>query len=87
MRLEGTGGSRVLTGVEMRSALNLRSTLFTIAVEGDTVRVDGRGFGHGIGMSQWGAFAMAQQGYSYERILAHYYQGTALSQIQVANLP
>jgi stage II sporulation protein D len=87
MRLEGTGGSRVLTGVEMRSALNLRSTLFTIAVEGDTVRVDGRGFGHGIGMSQWGAFAMAQQGYSYDRILAHYYQGTALSQMRVANLP
>ncbi len=38
----------------------------------------GRGFGHGVGMSQWGALAMAQQGDSYERILHHYYRGTAL---------
>jgi len=38
----------------------------------------GRGFGHGVGMSQWGALAMAQQGESYERILQHYYRGTSL---------
>ena len=38
----------------------------------------GRGFGHGVGMSQWGAFAMAQQGNSYEQILSHYYRGTEL---------
>ena len=87
IRLEGTNGSRTLSGRELRQALNLRSTLFTISVVGDTVRVDGRGFGHGIGMSQWGAFVMAQQGYSYDQILTHYYQGTALSQMRVANLP
>jgi stage II sporulation protein D len=87
MRLEGTEGTRVLTGIELRRALNLRSTLFTIRVNGDRIQVDGRGFGHGIGMSQWGAFSMAQQGYGYDQILAHYYQGTALSQMRVANLP
>jgi stage II sporulation protein D len=38
----------------------------------------GRGFGHGVGMSQWGALGMAQQGDTYERILQHYYRGTAL---------
>ncbi len=38
----------------------------------------GRGFGHGVGMSQWGAYAMAQQGRSYEQILSHYYRGTQL---------
>jgi len=38
----------------------------------------GRGFGHGVGMSQWGAFAMAQQGRSYRQILSHYYRGTEL---------
>jgi stage II sporulation protein D len=38
----------------------------------------GRGFGHGVGMSQWGALAMAQKGDTYERILQHYYRGTAL---------
>jgi stage II sporulation protein D len=39
----------------------------------------GRGFGHGVGMSQWGAHAMAQRGHSYEQILGHYYRGTRLS--------
>jgi stage II sporulation protein D len=38
----------------------------------------GRGYGHGVGMSQWGALAMAQRGDSYDRILQHYYRGTAL---------
>jgi stage II sporulation protein D len=38
----------------------------------------GRGFGHGVGMSQWGALGMAQKGDTYERILQHYYRGTAL---------
>nr|MBW0179620.1 sporulation protein [Vulcanococcus sp.] len=38
----------------------------------------GRGFGHGVGMSQWGALAMAQRGESYDSILKHYYRGTAL---------
>ena len=38
----------------------------------------GRGFGHGVGMSQWGALAMAQQGRSYQQILSHYYRGTVL---------
>jgi stage II sporulation protein D len=40
--------------------------------------VEGRGFGHGVGMSQWGAYAMAQQGRSYEQILRHYYRGVVL---------
>src|SRR2546421_11163910 len=40
--------------------------------------VRGRGFGHGIGMSQWGAYGFARHGYAYDRILAHYYRGTTL---------
>ena len=38
----------------------------------------GRGFGHGVGMSQWGAHGMANRGQSYEQILHHYYRGTEL---------
>jgi stage II sporulation protein D len=41
--------------------------------------VSGRGFGHGVGMSQWGALAMAQRGHSHVQILSHYYRGTRLS--------
>ncbi len=47
----------------------------------------GRGFGHGVGMSQWGAFAMAQQGRSYEQILSHYYRGTELRPYVAAPAP
>ncbi|MFQ3637451.1 MAG: sporulation protein, partial [Cyanobacteriota bacterium] len=42
-----------------------------------------RGFGHGIGMSQYGAFGMAAQGFSYRDIVAHYYRGAILSRIRV----
>ncbi|HIK46100.1 MAG TPA: SpoIID/LytB domain-containing protein [Leptolyngbyaceae cyanobacterium M65_K2018_010] len=86
LRLQGTQGTRTLSGTELRQALGLRSTLFSISLQGDTIRVDGRGFGHGLGMSQWGARGLALQGYSYAQILAHYYLGAVLSQIQVAGL-
>ncbi|MDA0674524.1 MAG: SpoIID/LytB domain-containing protein [Cyanobacteria bacterium] len=82
MRLEGDSGSRVVSGNDLRRALNLRSTLFSIAVTGTQVQISGRGFGHGVGLSQWGAHNLAQQGYTYQQILAHYYQGVQLSQIQ-----
>lgn len=84
MRFQGSQGSRTLTGAEIRQALGLRSTLFSVTIQGDTIRVSGRGFGHGLGMSQWGARGLALQGYTYPQILAHYYQGTVLSQVQVA---
>jgi stage II sporulation protein D len=87
VRLVGTDGSRTLTGSEFRQALGLRSALVSVTVAGDTIRVDGRGYGHGLGMSQWGARGMAQRGANYQQILTHYYQGTALSSLRVANLP
>jgi stage II sporulation protein D len=49
---------------------------FRIATETPRFRFIGKGFGHGLGMSQWGARAMAEQGYDYKEILAHYYPGT-----------
>ena len=42
------------------------------------VEIDSSGYGHGVGMSQWGANAMAKEGKSYIEILSHYYQGTEL---------
>ncbi len=83
IRVEGDAGSRVLTGNDFRNALNLRSTLFSVSISGNTVQITGRGFGHGIGMSQWGAHNMARQGYSYQQILGHFYQGAMLSNIEV----
>ncbi|HSM81408.1 MAG TPA: SpoIID/LytB domain-containing protein [Nodosilinea sp.] len=87
IRLTGTQGTRTLTGTELRQALGLRSSLCSLTLSGNTLRVDGRGYGHGLGMSQWGARGLASRGQNYQQILAHYYQGTALSNLRVAAAP
>ena len=56
------------------------------AASSATFIVTGRGWGHGVGMSQWGALGFARRGYSYERILAHYYPGTVLTKAPVARV-
>ena len=66
------------SGTQLRSKLGLRSTAFAITVSGDKITVTTRGFGHRVGMSQYGAQAMAQSGSSFSEILAHYYTGTEL---------
>jgi stage II sporulation protein D len=82
MRVEGTGGTRRISGNDLRSALGLRSTLFVVNPTGNGFQVSGRGFGHGLGMSQWGAHNLAQQGVNYQQILDHYYQSATLARIQ-----
>ncbi len=72
-------GNVTATGREVRAALGLRSTLFTWECAGDTLTFSVRGYGHGVGMSQAGARAMAEQGAGYEEILSHYYPGTVLT--------
>ena len=46
----------------------------------------GGGWGHGVGMAQWGAYGFAKNGWTYDRILAHYYQGTTLGQAPVERI-
>ncbi len=65
-------------GTAVRKLLNLRSTAFVITAVGETVTVTTKGYGHRVGMSQYGADAMASTGCSFEEILAHYYPGTEL---------
>ncbi len=75
-------GGRLVSCVELRAALDpkvFRSTQLTsVSLEDGSLIVSGKGFGHGVGMSQWGAYTMAQQGEDYRAILAHYYVGTEL---------
>lgn len=66
-------------GTAIRSALGLRSTVFTVTTGGDFVTFTTRGFGHRVGMSQYGAQAMAENGSSYADILGHYYTGAELT--------
>lgn len=65
-------------GTTIRQKLGLRSTAFLISVVGDSVTITTKGYGHRVGMSQYGADAMAVQGKTYRDILFHYYQGTDL---------
>lgn len=67
-----------ITGTTLRKALGLRSTDFTIRYESGQFYITTHGYGHGVGLSQWGAKALAEQGLSYEVILAHYFPGTTL---------
>ncbi|GJM82989.1 hypothetical protein HMSSN139_54850 [Paenibacillus sp. HMSSN-139] len=73
-------GEQVYTGREVREKLNLRSSQFTLAVTGDTVKITTYGYGHGVGMSQWGANGMAKEGYTATQILKHYYTGISFQQ-------
>lgn len=72
--------SRSVSGTEIRTLFNLRSTKFDISFAGDNVIFSVTGYGHGVGMSQYGANAMAKDGKTYKEILSHYYQGTTISE-------
>ena len=75
----GTRGSAQLRGNDFRRMLGydvFKSTLFAVAVDGEVARFAGRGYGHGVGMCQWGAKGMAERGYSARQILEFYYPGT-----------
>lgn len=69
---------QAVSGTALRRALSLRSTCFTVQYQSGNFSFTTRGYGHGVGMSQWGAKAMAEQGADYAAILAHYYPGTEL---------
>lgn len=71
-----------ISGTELRRSLSLRSTVFTIEVQGDRVTFITRGYGHGVGLCQEGSNLMALEGKTYQDILGHYYQGMKLMQIK-----
>jgi len=96
LSIEGSTGSITMSGRDVRRALGVRSTLFTlepvrsrVAAAGDlpasptSFQLIGRGNGHGIGMSQWGAKVLADQGHNYAEILSYYYTGATLAAIEV----
>lgn len=68
----------IFNGVNLRNTLKLRSADFSINKTDDGVIFTTKGYGHGVGMSQYGANGMANNGYNYNQILEHYYMGTKL---------
>lgn len=71
-------GKKTYTGVEFRNLLGLRSADFDIKITSDKIEITTRGYGHGVGMSQYGANEMAKQGYNYKQIINHYYTGVQI---------
>ncbi|OAH54443.1 stage II sporulation protein D [Domibacillus aminovorans] len=69
------------TGREMRETLELPSADFQMFVKGDNVVMTTKGYGHGIGMSQYGANGMAKEGKKYTDIMTHYYPGTSIESV------
>ena len=71
-------GKRSMDGRTLRSALGLKSTHVEIQKQGENWAFYQKGYGHGVGMSQAGAQAMAQKGADYREILEHYYTGVEI---------
>ena len=71
------------TGKDVYNKLGLRSCDFEFIKVGNNISINTKGYGHGVGMSQYGAHGMAKNGYSYKEILSHYYGGTELKKIKI----
>ena len=72
-------GDKVFSGKDFRTILGLRSTDFDISITDNLVNITTRGYGHGVGMSQYGANGMALDGYNYKQILSYYYRGVTIN--------
>ena len=74
-------GNKELTGRDIRNILNLNSANFEIKFDTNSLDFVVKGYGHGVGMSQWGANGMAEEGYKYYEILSHYYKDTTIKDL------
>jgi stage II sporulation protein D len=87
LKVVGSSGSTVVRGFDVRRLLDLRESLMVIDIQRDERgRIEaavftGKGWGHGVGMCQVGAYGMALRGASYREILAHYYRGAAVNKL------
>jgi stage II sporulation protein D len=93
LRIQGSRGSLLMKGSDVRRTLGLKSTHFTAKPEFAPVagvkganrpigfQLVGQGSGHGLGLSQWGSYSLALQGKSYQDILTHYFQGVSLKKL------
>ncbi|NEP86288.1 MAG: SpoIID/LytB domain-containing protein [Okeania sp. SIO2C2] len=90
IKVLGDAGVKTLQGTDITAALGLKSTRFIVSPNKDegqqipsSFKITGKGFGHAVGMSQWGAYNLARNGYNYQQILLYYYQGANLARIDV----
>lgn len=77
-------GGVEIRGTELRSRFSLRSTVMSFSAAEDGVTITTSGYGHRVGLSQYGADALARAGERFEEILLHYYQGTEIQRLYTA---
>jgi stage II sporulation protein D len=90
IRFSGSTGSVDVNANKFRFAAGLSSTRWTVSAEGQpprSFRFDGGGWGHGLGMSQWGARQMAADGKNASEIIHHYYTGVEIQSLKVEETP
>jgi stage II sporulation protein D len=85
---DGKEKSVIIRGNEIRSIIRnsngksiLWSTMFDVSLKSDYVILSGNGFGHGVGLCQWGAISLSHKGWDYSEILNHYYPGTVTEKV------
>src|SRR5581483_7301276 len=77
--VNGTAGSRIISGEAARKYFNLPSSNFNVMSDEAAYIFAGKGFGHGLGLSQWGAKSLARAGYNAAQILSYYYDGISIA--------
>ena len=85
MMLKGKNGNIKLSGNKFRLLLGpdiIKSTNFKIQIKDKIILFQGKGWGHGIGMCQWGAYHMARKGWTAEEILEYYYPGAEIVRLE-----
>ena len=85
LRIQGKDASLEISAKDFRQALDpnvIRSANFTIQVVSGTAYIEGLGWGHGVGLCQWGMYAMAKEGYTYTQILSHYFPGSQIGKAE-----
>lgn len=82
--LEAKAGNLTVSGNDIRIALSLRSACFEVKYVGEEIVLTTKGYGHGVGMSQYGANSMAAEGKSWREIISHYYQGCDITELKIA---
>ena len=81
LTIESAEGSKIIKATDLRKLLGwsrLPSTDFQLTAAGDSIIFEGKGYGHGVGLCQWGALQMAKDGKNYREILSYFYPGTVI---------
>lgn len=81
LKLIGSAGTKIISGDSFKNLFGLTSTLFNAYIDGALVKIAGRGNGHGLGMSQWGAKALADRGCTAYQIIGYYYNNVQIKKI------